>query len=56
MKNLFLFFMLISCTVFLSLGCASREITWDEATQDLERGLTGKGRLVEKSPDDVDAY
>jgi hypothetical protein len=56
MKKIFLFYLFILGIALGSWSCESPEKTWDEATQDLEKGLTGKGRLVEHSRDDVEVY
>lgn len=54
MKKILLFYLFIFGITLGSWSCESPEKTWDEATQDLEKGLTGKGQLVERSWDEVE--
>jgi len=54
MKKIFLFYLFILGIAIGSWSCESPEKTWDEATQDISKGISGQGRLEERSWDEVE--
>lgn len=55
MKKIFLSGVILMLLI-LSFGCETPESTLHEASQDLQRGISGQGHLEERSWDEVEAF
>lgn len=54
MKRGILFFITLMNLVLFTSSCA--ESTFHEASQDLQKGISGQGQLEERSWDDVEVF
>ncbi|MBI1884168.1 MAG: hypothetical protein HYS08_08195 [Chlamydiae bacterium] len=55
MKKIFLLLALL-LNLISFFGCETPDATLNEASQDIQKGITGQGRLEEKGWEDVEVY